>query len=87
MYVDDIKLFAKNWKKMETNTDRENLQSGYTDGIWHKKMYHANNEKRETKNDGRGGITISRKKSGYSVKIKLTNTGEYLKRTLSTKWR
>ena len=34
IYMDDIKLFAKNEKKIENpNTHSENIQSGYTDGI------------------------------------------------------
>ena len=35
------------------NTSSENIQSGYRDGIWHRKICHANNEKRKTTNDRR----------------------------------
>ena len=39
MYMDDIKLFAKNEKELETlNTHMENIQSGHRDGIWHRIM-------------------------------------------------
>ena len=45
MYMDDIKLFAKNRKKLKAlmriyRQDKRN-------GNWHRKMCHANNEKRE----------------------------------------
>ena len=43
--MDDIKLFAKNEKELETLTGSENIQSGRRNGIRHKKMHHANNEK------------------------------------------
>ena len=36
MYMDNIKLFAKNEK------GSENIQSGHWDGIWHRNMPHAN---------------------------------------------
>ena len=45
MYMDDIKLFAKTEKELETNTRSQNTQSGYRNGIWHTKMRHASNEK------------------------------------------
>ena len=35
------------------DTDSENMQSGHTDGIWHKKMCHVNNEKRKTSHEVR----------------------------------
>ena len=54
--MDDIKLLAKNEKELETNTRSENLQSGHRNGIWHRKMYHAGNEKQQTTPDGRNGI-------------------------------
>ena len=41
-------------KKIEySNTVSENLQSCYKDEIWHRKMCHANNEKRQTTNGWR----------------------------------
>ena len=38
IYMDDIKLFAKNEKELETpNTGSEDIQWRYRDGIWHRK--------------------------------------------------
>ena len=37
MYMDNIKLFAKNVKELETNKRSENIQSGHRDWIWHRK--------------------------------------------------
>ncbi len=42
--MDDIKLFAKNEKELETNARNKNIQSGHRNGIRHRKMHHANNE-------------------------------------------
>ena len=56
MYMDDIKLCAKNKKELETlihNSD--NIQSGQM------KMLHANNKKREMIHEGINGIIKSRK--------------------------
>ena len=40
--MDDIKLFAKKKEKRKrtgnSNTSSENMQSGYRNGIWHRKM-------------------------------------------------
>ena len=49
VYIDDIKLFAKNDKELEILVEK-NIQPGYRNGIWHWKMYLAPNEKwnRET---------------------------------------
>ena len=57
--IDDIKLFAKRFGNHNTGCD--NTQSGYRDGIWHRKMRHANNEKWETIHDGKNRTTKSRK--------------------------
>ena len=58
--MDDICL-PKMKKKLETlNTGSEDIQAGYRDGIWHRKMCHANNKKRETKYDRRNSTTKSR---------------------------
>ena len=43
----------KNWKLLYT----QNIQSGHRDGIWHRKMCHASNEKRETTPYGWNGTT------------------------------
>ena len=55
MYMDDIKLFGN------SNTHNQNIQSGHKIGIWHRKMRHASNEKRQTTPYGRNGTTKSRK--------------------------
>ena len=62
MNMDNIKLFAKNEKRIgNPDTDSEDIHSGYRAGIWDRKMCHANNEKWKTTNDGRNGTTKSRK--------------------------
>ena len=33
--MDDSKLFAKNEKEFETDTNIENMQSGYRNGMWY----------------------------------------------------
>ena len=82
MYMDRIKLFAKNEKELETLIQAVRI---YSQEIrMESGMYHANNEKRETINDGRNKTN---KKSKRSEKRKLTNTLEYWKWTLSNKWR
>ena len=64
MYMDDIKLFCKKRKRNgNSKTSNKNIQSGYRDGIWHGKIRHANNEKREMTNDG-GGLN-------YQIKTNL----------------
>ncbi len=42
MYMDDIKLFAKNEKELEALIKTVRI---YRNGIWHRKMHHARNEK------------------------------------------
>ena len=38
MYMDDIKLFAKNWKRIgDSSTNNKNTRSRYWDRIWHRK--------------------------------------------------
>ena len=55
MCMNGIKLFAKKENRTgNSNTRRENIKSGHRDGIWHRKMCHASNEKRQTTPDGRG---------------------------------
>ena len=41
-------------------TDSKNIQSRYRNGIWHRKMHHASNGKREMTHDGRNRTTKSR---------------------------
>ena len=67
-----------NAKKIrDPNSDSENIQSKYRNGIWDRKMHHTSNEKRETTHDERNQTTKSRKKSELSEKRKSTNTWEY----------
>ena len=69
MHIDNIKqtvwcylclMLAKNQKRIRnSNTGSEDIQSGYWDGIWQRKMYHANNEKQKMTNDRRNRTTKS----------------------------
>ena len=47
MYMDDIKIFAKNEKELEILIQTVIIysQSIYRNGIWNRKMRHASNEK------------------------------------------
>ena len=61
--MDDIKLFAKKKKRKRTgnsNTRSQNIQLGYKNGIWHRKMWHDCKEKWQTTYDWRNGTTKSR---------------------------
>ena len=53
--MDDMKLFAKNEKELENL-----IHAGHQDGIQHRKMCHASNEKWQTTPDRRNGTTKSR---------------------------
>ena len=44
MYMNDIKLFANNEIELEINANNKNIQSRYMNGIWCRKMCHADNE-------------------------------------------
>ena len=84
IYTDDIKLFAKNEKELETliQTERvysQNIRIEFDIG----KMCHANNKKRETTHDKRNYQT--QKKTKCSEKSKYLNTWEYWKQTPSNK--
>ena len=77
MYKDDIKLFTKNKKRIGNPiTGSENIQSGYRNWIWYRKMCHANYEKRKTTHDEKNRITKSRKKSRDLKKRNITHTWE-----------
>ena len=39
------------------NTESDNILSGHRDGIWHRKMHHANNEKQKTTHGERNRTT------------------------------
>ena len=58
----DIKLFAKNEKKLKTQIQavRIYIQRRYRDGIWYRKMWYVNKKKRKT-HDGGNRPTKSRK--------------------------
>ena len=46
MYRDDIKLFEKKKKTVgESDKINKNIQSGYTNAIWYRKMCYAHNRK------------------------------------------
>ena len=51
IYMHDIKLFARNEKELEINTNNKNIQSGHRNVIWHRKMCHAHNGKWEKTNN------------------------------------
>ena len=81
MYMDDIKLFAKN-----PNTNCENMQSRYRNGIWHRKMRHASNEKWQPTHDGMSQTTKSNSNQNAWRSTPI-NTWEYWKLTPSNKWK
>ena len=57
MYMDDIKLFAKYEKELETDINNTNMQPGYRNGIWYRKMCHTYHEKWGKRNTGRNRTT------------------------------
>ena len=59
IYMDDIKNFSKNEKELETQIQTENIQSRYRNGIWHRKICHASNQKWQTTHNGRYRTTKS----------------------------
>ena len=59
MYMDDIKLFAKNEKELETLIHAVRIYSR-SNGIWHRKIYHTHHEKWQMTYDWRNGTTKSR---------------------------
>ena len=88
MYIDNMKLFAKKKKTkriVNLNTDSENIQSRYRNGVWHRNMHPASNEKWET---WLKELNYQiKKKSENSKKRKPTNAWEYWKLKSSNKWR
>ena len=52
--IDDIKLFTKNEKELETDTNHDYKKPRYRDGIWHGKMCHTYKEKWKMMNNGLG---------------------------------
>ena len=59
MYMNGIKLFAKNEKYLETLSQAVRIQSGHRNGIWHWNMCHVSHEKWQTTSDWRNGTTKS----------------------------
>ena len=58
MYMDDIKPFAKNEKELETLIHTVRIYSYvHRNGIWHRKVYNACNEKWQTTANWRDGTT------------------------------
>ena len=61
MYMNDIKLFAKNEKELETRIHTVRIYSqDIGDGIWHRKMRSARHEKWQTTSNWRNRTTKSR---------------------------
>ena len=83
MYIDDIKLFAQNEKELETLIQIVRKYR-YRNGIWHRKMRNANNEKRQTTP---GGSSRTTKSSNNQNARKPSNDREYWKLTPSNKWK
>ena len=73
MYMDDIKRSAKKEKELETDTNHITIQPGYRNGVWHRKMYHAHNEKWKNANNRRNRNAKSIKKSECPEKKKITS--------------
>ena len=73
MYIDDIKLFAKNEKELETLIQAERIYNQDIGMDLGKKMRYASFEKRKTTPSRRNG----------TIKKKSTNTWEYWKLTPS----
>ena len=61
MYMDDIKLFTKTEKELETLIHTVWVYNQDRDRIRHRKMHHANKEKRKTTHDGKNGTIKSGK--------------------------
>ena len=58
--MDNIKQLVKKSKRI-ADSNNKNIQSWYRNGIWHRKMNNANNEKQKQKDNGRNGIVKLRK--------------------------
>ena len=62
MYMDDIKLFAKNEKELETLTQTVIICSQDIGmDFWHRKMHHTDKEKWQSTRDRRNRTTKPRK--------------------------
>ena len=80
--MDDIKQVAQVAKKIigDSDTTIKKIQSGYRNGIWHRKMCHDQNEKRE-KTINRWDRTAKSRKNqndwGKGSFYKLVNIGSW----------
>ena len=79
MYMDDTMLFAKKWKRIvDTDTNDENIQTGYRNEMGHWRMCHAHNEKRKKRYNERNRSAKLRKNQNVLRKGKfqvLVNIG------------
>ena len=90
IYMDDIKIFIKNEKRTrDTDTDNENVQPGYRNGICHWKMNHTDNEKLENRNNGKNRTVesenLGRRKITSTWKKTEADTIKQRKRLLKSK--
>ena len=76
MYIDDIKLLTRNKKELDSDTSHKNIQQGYTNRIWLRKMCLSHNEKGEKTNNGRNRTTKSRKSQNARRKGNLQVLGD-----------
>ena len=67
--MNNIKLFAKNEKELETLI--QTIEPGYRNGIWHRKMCHVDNEKWKKRKNRRNRTVKSRKNQNVWGKGKL----------------
>ena len=66
MYMDNVKLFLKNEKELETDKNNKNRQPGYRNGIWHRKMCHVKNKKgKKTNNRKNRGAKLGKKQNAW----------------------
>ena len=81
MYMDNIKLFAKNAKELETLIETIRIYS--RNGIWHRKMCLVDNEEWKKTNKERNKTSKLWQNQNGLKKRKITSTGEYWKKTPS----
>ena len=73
--MDDVKLCAKMKKIGDSNVDNKNIHPGYRNGIWHRKMSYANNERGKRRTNGRNRNSKSGKNQNAWRKGKLQLIG------------
>ena len=77
--IDDIKYSQKKKKKKRTrDTNNKNIQLGYRNGIWHRKMCHVDNQKWEKKISGRNWTTKQKSINTLGEEENLKNFGKYM---------